>query len=569
MRRFTPIVGATAALLFCLRIADAQTVMADLILVGGKIVTLDARHTEAEALAIRDGRILEIGTNAGMRALAGADTRIIELGGRTVIPGLIDSHTHALRDGLSYSTLVDWSAITDLNAGLMLIREAAQKAPPGAFIAVIGGWHKDQLAERRAPTPRELDDAAPDRPAYVQHQFDFGVLNKKAIQALAITPATAVPPAGKVEVDPNGALTGIIIGNANARTMGQFAARIVHPSFEQQARSVPMYFRALNRLGVTGIVDEGITASRDDYGPIFEVWRKGGFTLRVRYDVMGLKSGGELAEFQDLLKMIPARWGDEWLRLLGIGEIVVNDLYDGSVVARDVPTPPEAQRALLDIATWAARSGYALHIHASHNSTASKILDVFEKVNATVPVAPLRWEISHVEDASDDTLRRMKALGVAYAVQDRMYFGGNAYSTDRDPAVLRRSPPIVSALRLGVMVTGGTDANVPAPYNPFIALRWLLDGHTLTGASTRGPDELPSREEALRIFTLNGAWLSFEEQDRGSLEPHKLADLAVLDRDYMTVPIGDIAELHSLLTLVGGKPVYAEGPFAFMLNAKN
>jgi predicted amidohydrolase YtcJ len=156
----------------------------------------------------------------------------------------------------------------------------------------------------------------------------------------------------------------------------------------------------------------------------------------------------------------------------------------------------------------------------------------------------------------------MAGVGVAFAVQNRMYFGGDAYAADHDPAVTRRSPPIVTAMRLGVIVSGGTDANIPAPYNPFVALRWLLDGRTLTGSQTRSQEELPSREEALRLYTLNGAWLSFEDGERGSLEPQKLADLAVLDRDYMTVPVEEVAKLHSMLTLVGGKAVYAEGTFA-------
>src|SRR5205085_12123662 len=138
------------------------------------------------------------------------------------------------------------------------------------------------------------------------------------------------------------------------------------------------------------------------------------------------------------------------------------------------------------------------------------------------------------------------------------YFGGDAYISGHDPLVVRRSPPIVSAMRLGIVVSGGTDANVPAPYNPFIALRWLLDGRTLTGTQTRSQEELPSREDALRLYTLNGAWLSFEDGERGSLEPQKLADLAVLDRDYMTVPVEEVAKLHSMLTLVGGRAVYAE-----------
>jgi len=566
MRRFIMLFGVAIPTVLYMQswvpVADAQTVTPDMVLVGGKIVTLDARHTIAQALAVSRGRISAIGTTAKIRKLAGPGTRIVQLGGRTVIPGLIDSHIHALRDALSYSTILDWSGVSDLRAGLGLIKEAARKASPGAWIAVVGGWHKDQLAERRAPTPNELDDAAPDHPVYVQHQFDFAVLNRQAIRVLEITAETSMPPAGKVELDANGAVTGIITGSGNARTMSQLAGRVIHPTFEQQVASVPRYFRALNRLALTGIIDEGISGTRDDYQPIFEVWRKGGFTLRVRYDVMGLKAGGELAELKDLLKMIPPGWGDEWLRLLGLGEIVINGMYDGSVVAKDVPPPPDAQKALLETATWAARNGFAIHIHASHDGTAAKILDVFEAVDKTVPITSLRWEISHIEDASDETLRRMKAMGVGYAVQNRMYFGGDAYISGHDPATIRRSPPIMTAMRLGVPVSGGTDANIPAPYNPFVSLRWLLDGRTLTGVQTRSQEELPSREEALRFYTLNSAWLSFEERDRGSLEPQKLADLAVLDRDYMMVPVNEVAKLHSMLTLVGGKPVYAEGPFA-------
>jgi predicted amidohydrolase YtcJ len=217
MRVFITIFCAAIAMLAVTRIAGAQTAVADMILLGGKIVTIDARNTVAQALAIRDGRISAVGDNATIRALAGPTTQIVELDGRTVIPGLIDSHIHVLRDALSYSTTVDWSSVSDLAAGMALIKEATRKAEPGAFIAVIGNWHKDQLAERRAPTPKELDDAMPDHPVYVQHQFDFAVLNRRAIEALKITPETSVPPAGKVDVDAGGAVTGIIIGNANAR----------------------------------------------------------------------------------------------------------------------------------------------------------------------------------------------------------------------------------------------------------------------------------------------------------------------------------------------------------------
>jgi predicted amidohydrolase YtcJ len=236
-------------------------------------------------------------------------------------------------------------------------------------------------------------------------------------------------------------------------------------------------------------------------------------------------------------------------------------MYDGSLVAKDVKPSAQAKQALLDFAIWAAQNNYTIHIHSTHNTNAGEILDVFEEVNRTTPIVNLRWAISHVEDASDATLQRMKALGVGYAVQDRMYFGGDTYMKDHDPTVVRRSPPVVSAMRIGVVVSAGTDANWVTPYNPFVSLRWLLNGQTLSGAPTRGPEELPSRIQALRMYTINGAWMSFDETVRGSLEPNKLADLAVLDRDYMTVPVEEVAKIQSVLTLVGGNVVYASGPY--------
>jgi predicted amidohydrolase YtcJ len=298
-----------------------------------------------------------------------------------------------------------------------------------------------------------------------------------------------------------------------------------------------------------------------DYRPLFQVWRDRGLTLRVRYDFMAEHPGRELTDYQQLLQLLPSRLGDDWLRFVGPGEIVVYGMYDGSLVAKDVKPMAEAKKALLDFSSWAAQNGYTIHIHSTHNTNANEIMDVFEEVNRTTPIGSLRWALSHVEDASDSTLMRMKALGIGYAVQDRMYFGGDTYVKEHDPAIVHRSPPVVSAMRLGVVVSAGTDANWVTPYNPFLSLRWLLNGQTLSGTPTRAADELPSRTAALRMYTLNGAWISFDETDRGSLELNKQADLAVLDRDYLTIPVEEVAKLQSVLTLVGGKVVYAAAPY--------
>jgi predicted amidohydrolase YtcJ len=420
-----------------------------------------------------------------------------------------------------------------------------------------------QLAERRSPTPQELDEAAPNHPVYVQQLYDLAVLNQRAMHALQITAQTSIPPAGKVELDATGKPTGVVKADGNVATLAELERRLPEPSFEQQVNSTRAYFRALNRTGITGILDGGgsdfVPAQ---YQPLFALWRRGGgLTLRVRYDLTSPNAGTELSDIKTLTQLLPPRFGDDWLRFNGPGEIAIWGMHDGSATAKTFTPSPEAKAALLEFANWAALNGHSLHIHASRDSSAKQILDVFEQVNKTTPIAQLRWVIVHIEDASDETLRRMKALGVGYAVQDRLYFAGDDYAKLRPVETLRRAPPIMTAMEMGVEVSGGTDALAISSFNPFVSLRWFLDGRTITGATTRGSDELPSRLDALRIYTLNSAWMTFDENERGSLEVGKLADLAVLDRDYMTTPIHDIAKIESVATIVGGKIVYAASPF--------
>jgi predicted amidohydrolase YtcJ len=564
MRIHLAVLGMVGAFLLQPLAAKAETLTADTILTGGKIVTVDAKGTIAEAIAIRNGKILAVGTAGDVKTLSGPHTKTISLGGRTVIPGLIDSHIHAIRAGLTYASTLDWSGIKNIKEALETIHEAAHDSPPGSWIMVLGGWNKDQLAERRAPTAKELQQAAPDHPVYVQHLYNFAVLSPLAMNVLKITAESKLPPNGKVELDSSGMPTGVITAGGSVPTLARIVGRLPKPTRKDQIAGTRKFFRALNQSAVTGIIDEvggGLTAQL--YRPLFDVWRNGQLTVRVRFDIMSQKRGHEVSETESKMRMIPPRWGDEWLRNLGIGESPIRGMHDGSVNAVKPFTPkPEAKQALLDLATWAAANGYTMHLHASRNSSAEAILDIFEQVNKVHPITNLRWAIVHIEDATDSTLSRMKALGMGYAVQDRLYFGGNDYIKAHGKQVARRAPPIMAAIHAGLVVGAGTDSIAVSPYNAFISLHWLLTGKTLTGQLTRGPDQLPSRLEALKMYTWNSAWLSFDENERGSLERGKLADLAVLDRDYLTVPVDDIPKIQSQLTMVGGGIVYAAGSFA-------
>jgi len=188
------------------------------------------------------------------------------------------------------------------------------------------------------------------------------------------------------------------------------------------------------------------------------------------------------------------------------------------------------------------------------------LLDLFEQVHRETPLGELRWSVAHLDNASADTLARMKALGIGWTMQDAMYLNGDRMAAAAGDAA-RRMPPLATALRLGVRVGAGTDAHRVASYNPFVALQWMLDGRTVGGLLTRGADETPTREQALRLYTVGSAWFSFDDDRRGTLEVGKWADFAILDQDFFSVPVERIGRTVSLMTVVGGKVVYAAAPF--------
>jgi predicted amidohydrolase YtcJ len=544
------------AALAALAPAGVRAQSADTILVNGKVITLDGRSSVAQGVAIRDGRILEAGANEDIRKRADAHTKVVDLGGRTVIPGLMDSHIHALRAGLTYSVEVSWIGVPSLAKGLELIREAARTAKPGTWIKIGGGWTETQFAEKRGPTVAELAAAAPDRPVYVQRLYNTAWITPAGMALMNLTPATDIP-GGKAEKDDAGNLTGEFTG-VN-RTFNFFTAKIPGPSFEDQLAGTRKYFRELNRLGMTAVNDfPGGGMLPEHFRAVQLLWQKGEQTLRVTFHI----SSDTLAEFKVLTAFTPMNFGDDWLRYRGVGESLTRGIYDGSTVGLPYNPTDKDWAEFCAIAKWAAERGINVHQHAASDKAAAKILDCFEAVNKDFPIAALRWQIAHLENGSDETLRRMKALNMGWAVQDRLVYSGQIVAKVLGPEGSKRAPPIETALKMGLHVSGGTDSDQVAPYNPFVSLRWLLDGKMIDGTPMRSAEESPSREEALRMYSLNSAWFTFDEDKRGSLEPGKYADLAVLSDDYMTVPVEKVGDLNSVLTLVGGKAVYGEGPFA-------
>ena len=522
---------------------------ADLIVTNAKIVTLDTASTIAQALAVREGKIVAVGGNDAMEGLIGSATRRVDAGGRTIIPGLIDSHIHAVRAGLTYATEVNWIGAKTITEAMERLRQAA-KARPASWIIVAGGWSELQFAEKRRPTLAEVVSAVPDNPAYIQLFYSAVLMTPKAQQTLGIS-AEQLPAGMTVERAASGEGFGGSIVSISA-----LFDRLPRPNFEDNVAGTRQFFTELNRLGITGVVDPGgFSIYPSHYAALLKLWREKSLSVRVAYSLFAQNVGAEFEEYKNLTQFLPMGFGDDMLRFNGIGERITGAMYNNN--APDAA----AKDKFLEIIRWAAKQGLTVTIHWQDDKSVYQLLDLYEEVSKETPIAPLRWSIAHLDNASSETLMRMKALGLGWTMQDAMYFGGDGFLQQRGREVGLRTPPLETARRVGVVVGAGTDAHRVASYNPFTALQWLLDSKTVGGVAMRGPEEIPSRMDALRFYTLGSAWFSFDENARGSLEVGKLADCAVLSDDYMTVAVEKIGGLESVLTMVGGKIVYSAGPF--------
>jgi len=512
---------------------------ADTILVNGKILTVDTQFSTREAIAIREGKITAVGSNSDVRKQEGSRTRVIDLQGRTVIPGFIDSHIHAIRAGQTFTTEVNWVGATSIAEAMSRIHEASLAKKPGSWLIVAGGWHAAQFKEKRRPTQADLVAAAPNNPVYVQLDYDWEVMTPAGFKAMGINSDADLPRPGRLERDASGNPTGAIEDGGGFTVAIALFDKLPHPTFDEQVEGTKKFFREMNRLGVTGVGDAGgNNLNPENYQPLFKVWRQHQLTIRVAYSLCGPIPGKEFEELKSLTQMLPQGFGDDMLKFNGLGERVTWGMNNN-----DHPSADDKEK-YYQIVRWAAQQGLPVTMHWPKDETADTVLSIYERVNAEFPVTDLRWSVAHLTNASPQNLRRMKAMGVGWTIQRP-----NAASVE-------------NAKELDVKMGAGTDAHRVASYNPFTALQWSLVDSKNAGGVQRGPERSPTREDALRAYTIGSAWFSFDEGKRGSLEPGKLADLAVLTKDYMTVPADQIESIESLLTMVGGKIVYAAGPYA-------
>jgi predicted amidohydrolase YtcJ len=390
--------------------------------------------------------------------------------------------------------------------------------------------------------------------------YSYAIVNKKGLEVLGLDRDGAAIPGIEIEKDVQGHPTGKLIGNI--ASFSGLLNKITASSDRDREDSLALFFEALNARGVTGIVDAaGGGSGGAVYDPLFALWREGKLSLRVAYRVSAQTPGGEGAWFSNAVAYMPPHFGDSMLKFLGLGELLVFKSFDATRLAPGFQVPDDGRDELYKVAMLAAHRKYPLEIHAYTDDSAKQILDVFERVAQTVDLHDLRWCIAHIYTGSPETFKRMAKLGICYSVQMGPYYDAPEISASNGEDIGRSAPPTKLAFEAGLKVVGGTDATRVGEYNAWRAIEYHVMGRAVGGTVQRRADFALSRTQALHLYTSNAGWLTFDEDNRGSIEPGKFADLAVLDKPFMTMPAEQIHQLNSLLTFVGGKIVYAASPF--------
>jgi len=545
---------------------QAARPVADLIVLNAKVHTMSDAQPTASAFAVKDGLFLAVGSDADMAAHRGDSTRTIDAGGRTIIPGLDDSHLHAIRAGRFYNLELRWEGIDSLERGLQMIREQAARTPKGQWVRVIGGWSPYQFRERRMPTVAELNQAAPDTPVFVLFLYSQALVNGAGVAALGLTAESKPPEGGRYEfVEGGGA---ILHAEPNPAILYTTIAKLPALTADDQVNSTRQYFRELNRLGVTSAVDPGGGghAYPTDYAATDALAKEPDFPVRIASYLFAQKVGTELTDYQRWtaserlhVNMAATRLNAYFLE--GAGENLAWSAGDFENFMAPRPEFKSTMDGELEaIVRVLAEHQWPIRIHATYDESISRILDVFERVFRDTGYKA-RWAIDHAETLSPDNIKRIKAMGGGIAIQDRMCFAGEYFVERYGEKAAAQAPPIRKMLDAGIPVGAGTDGTRVSSYHPWPSLWWLVTGKTMGGTQLFADENRLTREEALRLYTVGSAWFSQEETVKGRIAPGQFADFAVLSDDYFSVPEERIKHIESVLTVVEGNVVYAAKPF--------
>jgi predicted amidohydrolase YtcJ len=534
-------------------VLHAQQSAPDLVLFNGKIITVDERFTIAQAVAIQGDRIVAAGTNQEITQLAGANARRIDLMGRAVIPGLIDNHIHLLRAGTTWLRELRFDGVESRKQAVEMLRARAKAAGPGGWVYNVGGWAHQQFADDpKTFTREELDGIAPDNPVALQESYYQVFLNSRALQAFGIEANAPDPPdfvKGSIMRDAAGKPTGLIRGDIPAtRAVASRLPKVAPDQIEASSRAM---VEDMNRAGLTSA---GVPGCNADVLEIFQKWKAQG-QLNMRVFCIDGVAAGNPEQVDRALEQIPRIklfQGDSFIDNIFFGETVYSPLHDPMFALKSNPTPDQLQqwrRMAMEI----ARAGLPLHVHAELHDTIDAFLDQIEAVNKEHPIKSLRWTLAHVNQINAPQLERMKKLGMYAAVHPWAVING-AIMHDEFGDGAYDMPPLATIQNSGIQWGLGTDGTAANQTLPFATLYFAVTGKMAGGAKVNR--QTIGREDALIAHTRKNAYLVFQENNLGSIQPGKLADLVVLDRDYLTVPAEQIKNIKPVMTMVGGRIVY-------------
>jgi predicted amidohydrolase YtcJ len=532
---------------------------ADIVAVNGRVFTARVGAPVTQSFAVKDGRFIAVGSSAAIRARVGPDTKIIDLGGRFVVPGLADGHFHNEGGGPG----IDLSATRSIADLLAAVGAAAAETKPGDVVVSNSDWHEAQLREKRLPLATELDRVSAANPVVLIRGGHDYILNSAALRHWNISKDTPVPDGGAISRDASGELTGELVDNAK---------RLVSlpPPNAVTVADVLATQRKLNAYGITSVRIPGSYKGEffQALDTILAVRRAGELSLRYTVYLPGF-GVREPARIREVIEKSPLKQdeGDEWVRIGGI-KLLVDGGFEGGHMSEPFAgdygkggtfygltvVPPKDYNAVVKTIN---DLGWRATTHAVGDAAIDQVLDAYEAADAGHAIGGKRWAIEHLFVSRPEQLVRMKKLGLILSVQDHLYLAAPALKNYLGSARASQITPVKTYLDAGFLVVGGTDSPV-VPFNPFFAYYHFLTRDTISDGVYGANERVTSREDLLRMITINYAMATGEADIKGSIEPGKLADFAVLSEDLLTVAEAKIPTVRALLTYVGGREVFRD-----------
>tara|TARA_B110000008_G_scaffold279002_1_gene324500 strand:+ start:79 stop:1773 length:1695 start_codon:yes stop_codon:yes gene_type:complete len=543
--------------------AQAQQVP-DQIYTNGKIITVDDYFSIQQAVAVKGERIIAVGNNDAITSLADAQTQRIDLAGKTMIPGLIDNHNHVVRATEYWPNDPRLDGVTTRSKALKILRNKSKTLPKGAWLMSLGGWQESQFIDSQADfTLAELDSIATDRPVILQSVYDHIYGNSAWFKAMGIPMSSSSTPIGKAQGlsqyvvwDDNGNATGRLNGGFPmiSEAIKQFPSV---PSDEQED-AIKLAFKYYNELGLTSVYDPGgVGIKQESYARTKQLADSEGITLRVFHTLnAGVPNSPEAADL--LIKRIHSTkpfQGSAAFDLIAMGEIYYGPFHWDDELDAKSPSTFELSigRKILEAA---ASQAWPVQTHAMQPETIDVLFDVMTDINKEFPLRQLRWSITHADNIGASQIQRARQLGVNLQMRSISVLGDRHQITEKFGDASLDMPPLRLIQDSGIPFGLGTDGTKANQISPFVTLWWAITGQALNGDLVMR--QTLSREEALIAHTRSNAYLMFQEANLGSIRPGFMADMLVLDQDYLTIPEDQIKSIRPVATILGGRLVSGE-----------